>query len=180
MKLSQGPIKYAIACWTPLGTTSIYTKETMSGRPWNSRSPKDIFEGSHYPLTWSNGLCSGRDKWGALVEKGKGPWQTNNVIIHFWWFFFGWREDEDKKRQENGQTWYFSKTAFFEQILKKVSTFTFWCMVMLLGPHSSSNMNFRKEINMTWVPNIFEVMQPFRLHDDNHIDSVAKFQPLLS
>jgi hypothetical protein len=45
------------------------------------RSPKDIFEGLHYPLTWSNKFCGGRGKRGGLVEKGKGPWQKNVVIM---------------------------------------------------------------------------------------------------
>ena len=51
-------------------------------------------------MTWSDGFYGGRGKIGALVEKGKGPWQRNVVIMNF----FGGKEDEDKGRQENGQT----------------------------------------------------------------------------
>ena len=32
-------------------------------------------------LTWSNGFRDARGKRGALVEKGKRPWQRNIVII---------------------------------------------------------------------------------------------------
>ena len=45
--------------------------------------PKDIVEGLHYPLTWSNGFCDGRGKRGGMVEKGRGLWQKNVVIIKF-------------------------------------------------------------------------------------------------
>ena len=34
-------------------------------------------------------LCGGRGKRGALVEKGKGPWQTNDVMIFFDTMFLG-------------------------------------------------------------------------------------------
>ena len=57
--------------------------------PWSSRYLKDIFWGLHYPRTWSKGLCGGRGKRGAMVEKGRRPWQKNVVIIIFWWFFDG-------------------------------------------------------------------------------------------
>jgi hypothetical protein len=38
----------------------------------------------------------GRGKRGTLVEKGKGPWQRNVVLINF--NVLGGREDEDKRR----------------------------------------------------------------------------------
>jgi hypothetical protein len=34
-----------------------------------------------YPLTSSNMFCDGRDKRGAMVEKAKGPWQSNMYIV---------------------------------------------------------------------------------------------------
>jgi hypothetical protein len=76
-------------------------------RPYSSRSSKDIFSGLHYPLTWSNGFCGQRGKRGALVEKGKGPMAEKWCYDIFIFFNFlgkrGWR-------QENGPTWFFSKT----------------------------------------------------------------------
>ena len=72
MKLFQGLVKF---CDWLLNSSRDHfgfyqgknVKVTMK-----SRSPKDIFEGLHYPLTWSNAFCSGRGKKGGMVEKGKG------------------------------------------------------------------------------------------------------------
>ena len=44
----------------------------------------------------------------------------------------GGREDEDKRMVKLE----FLKSAPFKNILKKISTFTFWCMIICLGPHS--------------------------------------------
>ena len=38
-------------------------------------------KGLHFPLTWSNVFCGGRGKRGALVEKCRGPWPKNVVMI---------------------------------------------------------------------------------------------------
>ena len=40
----------------------LHKRKQMSEWPWRSRSPKDILQGLHYPLTWSNGFCGGRGK----------------------------------------------------------------------------------------------------------------------
>ena len=96
--------------------------------------PEDIFQGLHYPPTWSNGFCSGRGKRGALVEKCKGPWQRNTLIIKFLWIFFGGREGKNNKRQKSNLICF--KIAFLRRILKIIGTFTFECMVIPLGPHS--------------------------------------------
>ena len=56
-----------------------------------------------------------------------------NLLMIF--FLGGGREDEDKTRQENSQTWFSFKIAFFGHILEKINTFIFWCMVIPLGPH---------------------------------------------
>ena len=63
-----------------------------------------MFKGLHYPLTWSNGFSCGRGQKGALLEKGKHPWQGNVVIVHFYEEKKLGKENEDKRRQENGQT----------------------------------------------------------------------------
>ena len=47
---------------------------------------------------------------------------------------------EDKRMVNHDLIWLFFKTAFFGHILKKISTFTFWCMVIPLGPHSIYTM----------------------------------------
>ena len=124
MKSSQGHVKYVIGCWTHPGTTSVYTKEISSKWSWSPRSPKDIFQGLHYPLTWSNGFCSGRGKWSALVEKDKGPWQRNDIMIFFSEMYF--REEEMKTREDNKLYLFFifSKLPFWAYI-RKISTFTF-------------------------------------------------------
>ena len=94
-----------------------------------------------YIIHWhgSTGFCSGRGKRGALIQKGKGPWQRNIVIIIYKWNYFGGRENENKRRQKNGQTWLFFSFSFqnclFWAYMKKINTFTFWCMVIPLGPH---------------------------------------------
>ena len=69
-----------------------------------------------------------------LVEKGKGPWQGNVVIIVIFNFFGG--------IEENGQNWIFlllffslQNCLFLGQIFKTINTFMFWCMVDPLGPH---------------------------------------------
>jgi hypothetical protein len=50
-------------------------------------------------------FCGGRGKQGSVVEKGKGPWPKNDVLMIFFKdFFYGGREDEDKQTQDNGQT----------------------------------------------------------------------------
>ena len=43
-----------------------------------------------------------------------------------------WRQVKPKKRL----FYFIFKIALFGHMLKKISTFTFWCMVMLLGSHS--------------------------------------------
>ena len=50
----------------------------------------------------------------------------------------GGTQDEDNTREENDQIWDFLpfKSAHFGHILKKISTFIFWCMVIPLGPLS--------------------------------------------
>ena len=60
--------------------------------PWNDHGVqgphKTNFKGLRYPLTWLNGFCGGRGKRGALVQKGKVPWQRNIVLIHSLIFIF--------------------------------------------------------------------------------------------
>ena len=110
MKLSHGHVNMRLAVELVPGPFWSTPRKTMLEWLWNSRSPRDIFWGLHYPLTWSNGFCGGRGKRVALVEKGKGPWQRNIVILVFWWIFFG---------EEKSKEWWnlkFVKTAFFRHI----------------------------------------------------------------
>jgi hypothetical protein len=70
-------------------------------------------------LTWFNGYCGGRGKRGALVEKGKSPWERYTALIFFNDFFLG------GGREEMTKGWadlIFFKTAFFGHILKNKST----------------------------------------------------------
>jgi hypothetical protein len=71
-------------------------------------------------LTWSDGFYGGRGKRGTLVEKNKGLWQRNVVIINF--NVLGGRENEDKRRQENGLEFFSFKIAFFKNISKNQHT----------------------------------------------------------
>ena len=83
-KLSQGPVKFVIGYRTRPEATLVYTKEKKKSGDHGVRgSRKTSFFGLHYLLTWSNRFCRGRGKRGALVEKGKSPWQRNDVIIYF-------------------------------------------------------------------------------------------------
>ena len=118
---------------------SLRQGKKMSEWPWSSRSPRNISKGLHCPVTWFNGFCGGRGKRGALVKKkGRGPWQRSVVIVNLSWNLFEGKGRWSKRRQENGQIrfFFFSKLVFLDTYLKKTSTFTFWCMVIPLGPHS--------------------------------------------
>jgi hypothetical protein len=61
------------------------------------------FQGLCYSPTWCNGFCGGRGESGAMVEKGKGPWQKKIVMIKFYWFFIlfylGGGEGQDKDKR---------------------------------------------------------------------------------
>ena len=61
------------------------------------------------------------------MEKNKGPWQRNTIMM-----IFSGREDEHKRRHKNGQT-RISLDIYGKKI--KINTFTFACMVMPLDPH---------------------------------------------
>jgi hypothetical protein len=72
---------------------------------------------------------------GVLVEKGRGSWQRNVVIIHFNELCFWGREDEDKKLEK---LFFFlggGPNCPFWACIIKINTFTFWCMVIPLGSH---------------------------------------------
>ena len=78
------------------------------------------------------GFFVGRGKRDAMIEKGKGPWQRNIVIINSLMIFFG----EEKRRQKNGQIWFFFKISLFGHILYTLAHSFFWCMIIPLDPHS--------------------------------------------
>ena len=80
-------------------------------------------------MTWSNIICGGRDKRGALVEKDKDPWQRNVVII-----FFG--EETMTTREWSNLILFSFKIMPLLDIYSKNNIVTFWCMLILLGPHS--------------------------------------------
>ena len=82
MKSSQSHVKYVIGCWTCPKTTSIYTKEKMLECSLSLRFSKDIFQGLHYPLTWSKGFCGGRGEKGVIIEIGKGPLSSSSLPPH--------------------------------------------------------------------------------------------------
>jgi hypothetical protein len=77
------------------------------------KSPKDIFEGLHYQVTWSNGFYGGRGKRGALVEKKQRPMAKkcccNETISES---FFRGKEYEDKRRQGQEKTRGWSNSIF--------------------------------------------------------------------
>ena len=76
----------------------LHQEKKMSKEPWSSKSPKDIFQGLHYPVTWFNMFCGERGKKGALVEKGKGTWQRNDIIIICLInYFFGEKKVKSRK-----------------------------------------------------------------------------------
>ena len=75
------------------------------------------------PLTRSNDFCSGRDKRGVLVEKGKGPWQSNDVILFFDKIYFG--EEKMKPREWSNLILFFFQNCPFWADITNISTFTF-------------------------------------------------------
>ena len=107
MESSLTPLKYVIGHWTCHGTNSVYIKKKMYEWPWNLRSPKDLFLGLHYPLSWSNKFCAGRGKRGYLVAKCQGI--MVEIFLSFFLFththththFHGYEE-----RRGEGQTWF--------------------------------------------------------------------------
>lgn len=91
----------------------------------NLRSPKWLFLGMHYPLSWSNG----RRNRGSLIANVVGPWERN-AIPFFPKYFHSYEE-----RRDEGQTWRkFLKTTFFGRMLKENQHVHLWCMVTSLGP----------------------------------------------
>jgi hypothetical protein len=120
------PCKFVISCWTCPRITSVSTEEKRSKWPWSSRSPKEIFESPHHPLTWSNGFCCGRGKRGAHVEKGKGPWQRNIIIIiNLYWIFFREKKTKARENKRMVKLEKFSKLSFLG-IFKKNQHNHFW------------------------------------------------------
>ena len=101
---------------------------------WSLRSPKDIFNGLPYPLTWSNGFCAGSGKRCALVGKRRCPWQRsvchNKEIMKK-------KMEKRRWRQENGQTWFFNffsfNTTLFGHMLKNIahSFFGAWSLLLV-------------------------------------------------
>jgi hypothetical protein len=67
-------------------------------------------------VTWSNGFCGGRGKRGAMVEKGKGAWQSIVVIIKFDYFCGG--EEKMKTRTKGWSNLDFSYFPFSSIYLK--------------------------------------------------------------
>ena len=75
-------------------------------------SPKDIFQGLHYPLTWSNGFCGGRGKRGALLGKDKGLWQRKIVKKTNFDEFIGGEEKMETREWLNSILLYFQNKPF--------------------------------------------------------------------
>ena len=118
MKLSQGPVNLWLVVEHVPKQLRFTSRKNLKW-PWSSRSPKGIFWGLHYPLTWSNGFCGGRGKRNALVEKRQGPMAKKSCHESFQWNIFSGNENEDKKRQKNGQTWIFFTIVLFGHIFNK-------------------------------------------------------------
>ena len=76
-----------------------------------------------------------RGKRGAMVKKRQGHIAENYCYNIFLWMFFLGKRREDPKKWSNLN---FSQNCpFWAYIIrKKISTFSFWCMVIPLGPHS--------------------------------------------
>ena len=115
----------------------LHQGKKISKWPWSLRALEDIFQGLHYPLTSSNGLCDGRGKRGALVGKRQGPMTKKFCHNNFLMIFFGEKTTkigEDKEWSnliiifQNCPLWTYNKN--------KMNISTFWCMVIPLDPHS--------------------------------------------
>jgi hypothetical protein len=82
-------------------TTSIYTEEKKKEKEkvrviveFEVGSPKFMFWGLHYPLTWSNGVCSGRGGTRCYGRKKARVLDRGIEWISFWK-----KKDEDKRQQ---------------------------------------------------------------------------------
>jgi len=106
--------------------------------PWSLRSPKDIFQGLHYPLSWSKKFCGGRGKRCTLVKlKKKGPWPKNYCYNKSLMNLF-WGEEKTKTVEDKRMVilnFFFPKLPFLD-IYYKILTFTYCRMVIPLCPHS--------------------------------------------
>ena len=122
MKLSQGPARFVIGCWTRPGTTSGYTKENMSIRViMEFEVPKRHILRSTLSTVMVQRVLRWEGERGALVEKSKGPWHSNIVTLIFWWnFFWGkrrWRQENTKECSNLNLFFiYFSKIAIYGHI----------------------------------------------------------------
>jgi hypothetical protein len=114
-------------------------------------------------------FCGGRGKISALVEKGKGPWQRNNVKITFAWNIFQGKEDNDKRRQENGQTWiFFSKIALFEHTLKN-STHPLLSAWSILSVHIRFTPSEEPKNFINWLFETMDIGPSSRTMQKNHL-----------
>ena len=133
-KSSKGPVKFVIGCWTRPRTTSVYTKEQNVKVSMGVRGPQKIYI---LRPTLSNDVVQ-RVLWWEKPQKRcssrkrRGPQQRNVVI------------DDVYIRKEKTREWsnlisflFFSfQNYHLGKYIKKFNTFTFWCMVIPLGPHS--------------------------------------------
>ena len=135
MKLFQGPVKYVIGYWARLGTTLAYTKAKNVRVTIEFEAPKRHILRPTLSTDMVQRVLWWRRKSGARVEKGKGPWQRNVVLINSQWFIF---EGEERMKTKEDKSmvkldFRFPKLPFWD-IYSKIITFTFWCMVIPLCP----------------------------------------------
>ena len=128
-------------------------KNKMQEWWWNLRSWYAYFSCLHYPLSWSNGFCSGRAKWVNLMGSMFG-WESAtplqillqmlgdyiskiqfNIIV-FSFLANRFHSDEERRIRRSNMKEKIPNFLFFGHIFKKTSTSTFWCMVNSLGPYS--------------------------------------------
>ena len=118
MTPNQGHVESVIGCWTRPEPVRFTPRGKMSKWLWSSRSPKDIFQCLHHPLTWSNGSCGGRGKRGVMVEKKDKPMAGKRCYNKFLMNFLREWENEDMTTRE----WSNLNSVFlFWHILKKLA-----------------------------------------------------------
>jgi hypothetical protein len=92
--------------------TWVYTKEKMHGRVTTEVEVHKFFLSLLYPLPWSNGFSVGTSKRGSLGKIARAHACQKNAVLMIFLDFFN---------------------DFFSDL---VNDSTFWCMVILHGPHS--------------------------------------------
>ena len=146
MKSFQGPVKYVIGYWTCPGTISVYTKEK------NVRATMEfeVLKRHILRLTLFIDMVQ-QVLWWERQKRCFGRIREEPTAYIILMKVFWGKEDQDKRRLKNGQTWIFLGQNYpFWTYTKKLSIFTFWCMVIIPLGHIGFTPNEEPKGFVKW------------------------------